>query len=403
MNYYVVIVFCVVYFGLAVGRIPGLMLDRTGVALLGLIALLVSDRLSLGELKDAVDLPTIVLLFSLMVVSAQFRLGGFYTHIVRRVVRTRFKPEILLGLFMSIVGLLSAFLANDIVCLASTPILVEACSLRKLNPKPFLIGLACAANIGSAATLIGNPQNMLIGQVLHVSFIDYLPLAVVPAILGSICAWAIVVRRYKGKWTADFWIEQPFAPAFNPWQTSKGLAVLSGLVALFMFSSWPREVAALFAAGLLLCSRHMRSKEMLGLVDWQLLLLFISLFGLNQAMVASGNLPVIGGCLKRLSIQPEHPFWLFVLSLPLSNLVSNVPAVMILLPYATHPMAGPALALASTLAGNLIIVGSIANIIVVDLAGKMGVFIGWREHARVGVPVTLASMTLAGLWLWGVG
>jgi len=150
----------------------------------------------------------------------------------------------------------------------------------------------------------------------------------------------------------------------------------------------------------LLCSRRMRSREMLGLVDWQLLVLFLGLFVVNHAMAVSSNMALIKHSLAAHGIHVEQPAWLFGLCVIFSNLVSNVPAVMLLLPSASHPLAGPILALSSTLAGNLIIIGSIANIIVIDQARQLGTRITWGEHARVGVPVTLLTLAVAALWLW---
>ncbi|MBU2548407.1 MAG: anion transporter [Proteobacteria bacterium] len=400
MNLSILAVFVFVYLGLALGRFPGLALDRTGVALLGMIAILALSGAGVSELNAAVDLPTIILLFGLMVVSAQFRLGGFYSRIVRRAAAVRTSPPVLLAVLIAVVGLLSALLANDIVCLAATPVLVEACAVRRLDPKPFLLALACAANIGSAATLIGNPQNMLIGQVLHLSFSGYLGQALAPSLVSLVLAWGIIALLYKGRWARDTQVPPSFSPDFNLWQTGKGLVVLCGLVTAFLFAPWPREIVALIGAGLLLCSRRMRSREMLGLVDWHLLLLFAALFTVNHALKGTGYLNQIAAALESVSIRLDEPAWLFAVCVPLSNLVSNVPAVMLLLPYAVHPDAGAALALSSTLAGNLLVVGSIANIIVLEQAAGMGVRISWAEHARVGVPVTLASLLAAGLWLW---
>jgi Na+/H+ antiporter NhaD/arsenite permease-like protein len=295
---------------------------------------------------------------------------------------------------------LSAVLANDIVCLAVTPIMVEACARRRLNPMPFLLALACASNIGSAATIIGNPQNMLIGQVLQISFIGYFLQALPPVLVGLGLTWLIIAFAYRDRWEGGACFEPGEAPVFNPWQTSKGLVILFVLMVFFLLDPAPREIAALVGAAILLCSRRMRSREMLGLVDWQLLLLFVSLFALNHVMRVSGNLDLIADALRGASINLESPAWLFALCLPLSNIVSNVPAVMLLLPYAQHPAAGTVLALSSTLAGNLIIVGSIANIIVVEQAARMGVAITWKEHAKIGVPVTLTSLAVTALWLW---
>ena len=156
---------------------------------------------------------------------------------------------------------------------------------------------------------------------------------------------------------------------------------------------------ALGAAALLLTSRRMASRDLIGLVDWHLLVLFVGLFVVNHAFAEAGLAAQANAALRGAGVDLGDARWLFPTTAVLSNLVSNVPAVMLLLPHARHPLAGPILALSSTLAGNLLIVGSIANIIVVDQAKALGVRIGWREHARVGVPVTLATLALAAAWL----
>jgi len=278
-------------------------------------------------------------------------------------------------------------------------LVVEACARRGLKPLPFLLALACGANVGSAATLIGNPQNMLIGQKLHVSFAGYLLDAGVPAVLGLGVVWWVVRRQVRGEWEATTPVPRVEAPGFNLWQSSKGLVILILLMVAFLFTSWPREVLALGAAGVILTSRRMHSRRMLGQVDWHLLVLFLGLFVVNHALGASGMLAQLTDAAAGCGIDVERPAVLFAVSVVLSNLVSNVPAVMLLLPAAKHPLAGPILALASTLAGNLFLVGSIANIIVADQAQHLGVRIGWREHARVGVPVTVLTLALAAGWL----
>lgn len=400
MDTVVLLIFAFVYAGMILGEIPGLAMDRTGVALLGAIVLVASGRVSVEAASAAIDIPTMGLLFGLMVVSAQFRLGGFYSHVTRQLAAADCSPSAMLGLLVGVVGLLSALLANDIVCLAVAPVLIEGCARRRLDPRPFLLALACAANVGSAATLIGNPQNMLVGERLHLSFAGYLGTAGVPAVLGLGVVWLVIRRQFRGKWQKSLPVPRVAAPAFNRWQSAKGLAVLAVLIAAFLFTRWPREVLALAAAGILLTSRRMASRDILSLVDWHLLVLFAGLFVVNHALAASGVLAEIVGAIAAAGIHPDQPGWLFAITVALSNLVSNVPAVMLLLPTASHPLAGPVLALASTFAGNLLIVGSIANIIVVDQAARLNVRISWRDHARVGVPVTLATLSLAAGWLW---
>lgn len=382
------------------GEFPGLALDRTGIALLGAITLIATERITLEAAWTAIDVPTIALLLGLMVVSAQFRLGGFYAAVTRRLGAAEHSPGVLLALVILTAGGLSAVLANDIVCLAMAPALIELCSRRGLAPVPYLLALACASNVGSAGTLIGNPQNMLIGEVLRLSFARYLWDGGVPAIIGLGIVWLVINAAYTGRWHSTLAVRQAYAPPFDRWQTLKGITVVTLVIAAFLFTSWPREIVALAAAGALLVSRRMASREMLGLVDWHLLILFAGLFVVNAAMTQSGAMDRLFALLRESGLDLAQPAAMFGVTTVLSNLVSNVPAVMLLLPAASYELAGPILALASTLAGNLLIVGSIANLIVIDQAKRLDVEIDWRAHMRVGVPVTIATLAVAGAWLW---
>jgi len=396
---FVLRVFTLVYLGMFLGGLPGLALDRTGVALLGAIALIAAGRVVPAKAMAAIDVPTMGLLFGLMVLSAQFRLSGFYGWVTRRVAEARLSPPRLLLLLVLVAGGLSALLANDIICLAMAPVLAEACQRRRLDPVPFLLGLACASNVGSAATLIGNPQNMLVGQRLGLSFGGYLAQALVPSFLGLLATGAILAFVYRGKWERGGTVAAVDAPPLDLWQTAKGLLVLVALVVAFLAAPWPREVVALAAAGVVLLSRRMASRRILGLVDGHLILLFVALFVVNHAVEATGLAAKALERLEGAGIDLRQPAWLFGVTVVLSNLVSNVPAVMLLLPAARHEDAGTILALASTFAGNLLLVGSIANLIVAEQAARLGIRITWRQHARVGVPVTLVTLALAALWV----
>jgi Na+/H+ antiporter NhaD/arsenite permease-like protein len=396
-------VFLIVYAGMILGEIPGLALDRSGIALLGAIVILASGRLTLEEAVAASDAHTLALLFGLMVISAQFRLGGFYTETVRRIAAHSGGTDTLLLWVIVAAGALSSVLANDIVCLAMAPMLVEVCARRQINPLPLLLALACASNIGSAATLIGNPQNMLIGESLNLSFAGYLLDGGPPAVIGLGVVWLVLRRQWRGRWQAvpAHAAARSFQPVpFDRWQTAKGILLLTAVVGAFLFTSLPRDVVALTAAGVLLLSTRMASREMVGLVDWHLLVLFGGLFVVNEAVDRAGLLDAAYTWLTTNGVDLMEPEWLFAATPILSNLVSNVPAVMLLLPTSTGAHDGAVLALASTFAGNLLIVGSIANIIVVEQARAQGVAIDWRAHARAGIPITLVTLAIAGLWLW---
>ncbi|WP_305689085.1 anion transporter [Hydrogenophaga sp.] len=404
----IVAVFATVYLGMFLGGLPRLKLDRSGVALLGAIAVIALAGIPVEDAARAIDLPTIVLLFAFMVVSAQMRLGGFYAALTRRVGAMPLSRSGLLAVLIFAAGALSAVFSNDIVCLAMTPVVARLCLQRGINPMPFLIGLACAANIGSAATLIGNPQNMLIGSVLQLPFAGYVRQALPPVLIGLVVLWGwLAYGPGAGAGTGS---PHPCPlpegegvntePAFDIWQTTKGLVVAGALMLIFLFTDWPRDVAALVGAGVLLLSRRLHTSHFMGLVDWPLLILFMGLFVVNHAFESTGLAAQAVAWLGAQGVVLTDPGPLLVASAVLSNLVSNVPAVMLLLPHlgGGGEQAGVMLALATTFAGNLLLVGSIANLIVADLARQQGIEIDWKKHAITGIPVTL--MSLAVVWLW---
>lgn len=393
-------VFLFVYAGMVLGRLPGLSMDRSGVAVLGAIALVAGGAASGVQARDSVDMPTMGLLFGLMVVSAQLRLGGFYTLVTRRITDMGANPRALLAAVVLSAGVLSALLANDIVCLAMAPILVEGCCRRGLNPLPHLLGLAAASNVGSAAFIIGNPQNMLIGQVAGIPFGAYAREALPPSVLGLFAVYGVIALLYRGRFEAQVREISVPAPGFDPWQSGKGLTILCAALAAFLWAPWPREVSALAAAGVILMSRRFATREIFGLIDWHLLLLFSGLFVVNACVQGSGLGRAGMGWVAAHGVSLQRPAPLFLFSVILSNLVSNVPAVMLLLPEHHTAREGILLALSSTLAGNLFLQGSIANLIVAEQAGRLGVRVPFGKHLLAGVPITLVTLAVAGLWLW---
>jgi Na+/H+ antiporter NhaD/arsenite permease-like protein len=396
----VLAVFAVVYLGMLLGGLPGTALNRTGVAVVGAVALLLGGALTPVAAWQAIDVTTIALLFGLMVVSAQLAQAGFYAALTARITAAALSPPLLLAILVGTAGGLSAVLVNDVVCLAMAPIVVAGCVGRGLDPRPFLLALAAAANVGSAATLIGNPQNILIGAVLDLSFAGYLAAAALPALLGLAVVWGVIALQTRGRWVQRRPAVAVAATPLDAWQSAKGLLVLAALMVGFVAGGGERDALALAAAALLLISRRTASGALLGAVDGQLLLLFMALFVVNRAIDAAGALAALQGYLAGGAVDLQQLPWLFAVTVVLSNLVSNVPAVMLLLPLASAPHAGAVLALASTLAGNLVLVGSIANLIVVDQAARLGVAIGWRDHARAGVPITVVTSAIALAWLW---
>ena len=408
VDWLVVAVFTTVYVGMFLGGLPRLKLDRAGVALLGAIAVIALGTMSPEQAARAVDLPTVLLLFSFMVVSAQMRLGGFYSAVTLWVATLPLSRPGLLAALIAVAAGLSAVFSNDIVCLAMTPVVARLCLRRGLSPMPFVAGLACAANIGSAATLIGNPQNMLIGSVMNLSFGAYLKQALPPVLLCLVALWLWLAwgpgARHSsasaGESADRLAPAEPEDPSFDRWQTFKGLMVAAVLLVVFLWTEWSRPVAALVGAGVLLLSRRFHSSQVMSFVDWELLVLFIGLFVVNHAFQSTGLSAQAVAALAHRGLHLSEPGPLMVLGVTLSNLVSNVPAVMLLLPHLSTPQSGVALALISTLAGNLLLVGSIANLIVANLARDAGIIMDWKAHAAIGVPVTMATLAIVWVWLW---
>jgi Na+/H+ antiporter NhaD/arsenite permease-like protein len=403
------LIFAVTYCGVAIGRIPGLRLDRTGIAVLGAIAMVSGGFVSLEQAVQALDFPTILLLYALMIISAQLRLGGFYTWVAVRITSLLRRPRLFLMVAMVTSALLSALLANDIVCLAFTPVLIYTVAPAGYNALPFLLGLAVASNIGSAATLIGNPQNMLIGQVGRLDFGAFAAWSTIPVVFSLLAGYLLICLRYRGRFArpgAGLAAVPLFPdwPPLNVWQSGKGLVAVVVLLVLFM-TAIPRELSAMAVAGVLLCSRRLESRQILRLVDWQLLTLFCALFVVVQGVTLDG-LPtrVMAACARQGIRLADLPV-LTGVSTVLSNLVSNVPATMLLVKFLNpnRLLEWYTLAISSTFAGNLLIIGSIANLIVVEQAAAMGVTVGFAEHARTGIPVTLISLAILLGWLFVMG
>ncbi len=403
-DYAAITVFAVTYFGVAIGGIPGLALDRTGIALLGAIAMVATSALSMPEALHAIDASTVLLLYALMVVSAQFRVGGFYTWTALKLGRFIDRERLFLLIVMLVTAILSALLVNDVVCLAFTPVLAMSLLRSGLNPIPYLIGMAAASNIGSAATIIGNPQNMLIGQMGRLDFGAFLGWCLAPSLVSLIGAYSIILLIYR-KRLRQAHLPQPVAaadwPSFNRRQSIKGLLATAILIALF-FTHIPRELTALAIAGLLLCSRQMRTLDMLKHVNWHVITLFCGLFVVIGGFVATGAPGMLVEAMEKAGLQISNLYFLAGFSALLSNIVSNVPAVMLLTKFisAAHPVPWYVLALASSYAGNLLTVGSIANLITIEQARQHGIIIGFKEHARAGVPITLLSLGIMALWIF---
>lgn len=396
----VLAVFVGVYLGMALGRWPALALDRTGIALCGAIVLLFVDERT-GASAAAIDTGTLAVLFGLMVLSAQFAASNLYEWCAARLAATAASPAAILALVVAVTGGLSSLLANDIVVFAMTPILCRGLARAGHNPRPYLLAHAGAANVGSAATLVGNPQNILIGEHGGLGFWHYLAFAGPVSFIGLVVVF-LAVRVV--------WRRQLRGPAGTPVALEgitldrsalvKGLIATAVLLALYT-TALPRWQSTLLVAGALLVSRRLSTREMLAAVDWHLLVLFGGLFVVTGALSSTSLNAAALELLRAGGISFEDPLLLAGVSLAGSNTVGNVPLVILLLQALPDLSASAlyALALLSTFAGNFLVIGSLANLIVVERARQEGVAVSFLDHLRAGVPMTLATLVLAYGWI----
>ena len=396
-------IFGLTYLALAVGKVPGLRTDRAGIALVGAAVMLACGVLSMGDAARAVDYETIVLLFGMMVVVAYLRMAGFFALATEQVAARYSGPLSLLAVTIAISGAFSAFLVNDVVCVALTPLVLHLCQRLKRPPIPYLVGLATASNIGSVATITGNPQNIIIGSLSHISYLRFAARLAPIALIGLVLNFAVVALVYRktlaqSKQDHSAADESP-APRVHRGLLIKSMAVTLVTVGLF-FAGQPIALVALVAAGVLMLDR-VRPGKVYHAIDWSLLVMFAGLFVVVHAFEVK---VVQTWGLERWHALLESPVVLVSgLSLVLSNLVSNVPAVLLFKPLMEvmprQELAWLALAMSSTLAGNLTVLGSVANLIVVENARRAGTELSFLEYLKVGVPLTVLTTLVGVAWL----
>jgi Na+/H+ antiporter NhaD/arsenite permease-like protein len=401
----VLTVLILTYAGMAAGRIAWLQVDRTGIALLAVITLLVSGEMNLDDFGTNVDLPTLALLFAMMIISAQFAEAGFIDLCARTFTSTRHSTTVLLALTVAIGGVLSAVLANDILIMTIAPLLIVGARARGCDPRPFAIALAASTNAGSAATLIGNPQNILVGEIGRLNFWRFINICGLPALFSLVTVFFVVWLQWRRRIFAGELPDPPDLPPvvshpFDRNQVIKGAVALAALLLLFL-TPLPREIGALFIAALLLANRKITSRTMIAAVDWPLLLLVACLFAvtgaLNQAGIAAPLLAFLGAH----NLLPNGLVPLTLFSVFTSNAIGSLPGTMLLLQIWQTPPQGVlySLALLSTLAGNLFLSGSLTNVLIAERAERMGARISFVEHAKAGVPIALISLAFATCWL----
>jgi Na+/H+ antiporter NhaD/arsenite permease-like protein len=407
-----VVFFSVTYIGLSLGKIPGLRIDRAGIALVGATLMIVSGILPLSEAVRSVDYETIILLFGMMVVVAHLRLSGAFDRMVHVTLGRVRTPHKFLTVTIVLSGVLSAFLVNDVVCLAMTPLVIEAARRLRIDPIPHLIGLATAANIGSTATLTGNPQNMIIGTLSHIPYGHFTACLAPVALVGLVLDYLVIVVAYRKKLAPL--PEEPVAfllklaerrksipDPSTPWLIWKSAGIILTIIVLF-FAGLPVPLVSLGAAALLFLGRQ-RPEKVYSHIDWSLLLMFCCLFIVVHAFEAR---VVHHWRIEHWNLLLKNPLnVLSLVSVALSNLVSNVPAVLLfkpvmpMIPASTRESAWLALAMSSTLAGNLTILGSVANLIVVGIALLEGVTVTLWDYCKVGIAVTILTLAWGITWM----
>ena len=394
-------------FGIAVGKFPFLRMNRAAFAFSGAVALILIGALPVKEAFAAVDLGALSLILAMMIVAANLRVSGFFAWASERALALARTPKSLLASIIVISGALSALFLNDTMCLVLTPLVAELSLSSKRDPIPYLIGVATAANVGSCATIIGNPQNMLIGAASGISFGTFFLNLAVPSAIGLLICWGFIVLAFPGEFRRGERLPagaKVSAVAEKPTLQRKSLAAVA-LMLIALAVGLPTTLAALAAAAFLLVSRRTESERIFAEVDFSLLVFFAGLFIITRAIEATELFGRLSRAVLPYAARSEPIF--SGVSVILSNLVSNVPAVMLLRPmipwFAKPEKAWLLLALSSTFAGNLTLLGSVANLIVAEGANRRGIHLSFGKYLKVGIPVTVTTTAIGTVWLAWIG
>lgn len=399
-QYITLLIVSVTLIGVAIGRYPVLRMNRATIVLVGSALLIFINAISFDQALSSIDLNTITLLFCMMIINVNLRICGFFDLITQKVIRIARTPSQLLILVIFSSGILSALFLNDTIVLVYTPLVLEITSLLGLNPIPYLIATACAANVGSAATIIGNPQNMLIGISSGISFLDF-TLKLAPVALGALLfVWLVVSIVYRKQINnKKFFVEPEIKiKLYFPLFYKSMIAALIMIILLLL--DYPIPLSALVASSILLVTRRLKPERVFREIDWSLLVFFSGLF----VVTASIDTSKIGGHLFSLILPllQSDLATFSIISAVVSNIVSNVPAVLLFKPVV--PLMQNAntlwllLAVSTTFAGNLTLLGSVANLIVAESAKSRGVKLSFKEYLKAGIPVTVLTLLFSVIW-----
>lgn len=400
-NWLSLIIIILTLVGVAIGRYPVFRMNRATIVLVGSTILIIIGAITLDQAYSAIDLDTIVLIFAMMILNINLRIAGFFSLITSKITKFAHTPGQLLLLIIFTSGILSAIFLNDTIVLMLTPLVLEIVAALRLNPLPYLMAIATAANVGSVATIVGNPQNMLIGISSGISFNDFFIRLFPVAFVGLLIIWLVIFVLYK----KEFQFQKSFDKIEINYKIYRPLLIKSTIAVVLMIilfiSNAPVPIAALGAASFLLFTRRLKPERVFREVDWSILVFFSGLFIVTASIETSGLLKYLieySGIFFQ-----EGIISLAVSSAVLSNLVSNVPAVMLLKPFIPlldNPNIGwLILAMATTFAGNFTLLGSVANLIVAETAKHNGVHLSFKEYLKAGIPITILSLAGGILWL----
>ncbi len=396
-----VAIFVATYTGVALGRIPGFRIDRAGIALVGASLMIALGTLSLEEAFKAIDLNAIVLLLGMTIIVAQLRVSGFFDLVTRFSIRRAPGPIVLLTAVVIVTGFFSAFLVNDAICLVMAPLVIDVTRALRRNPVPYLLAVAMASNAGSAATFTGNPQNMIIGVTSHLPYAEFFIHLAPAAVVALLLTIGLVGVLHPKEFSTSFAsAAQEQKLRRRSWQLAKGLLVTLAVMVSF-FAGVPIAEAALIGGSLLLLSRSVKPRRIYSGIDGGLLLMFAGLFVFVAAAEKMLLTPEVTAAARQLHL--ANPWVLSGSTALLSNLVSNVPAVLILKPFVLAlpdpDKAWQIVAMSSTFAGNLTLIGSVANLIVAERAKQAGIKLSFLAYGQIGLPLTLASLGFGTWWL----
>lgn len=397
------VIFAATYVLIAVQRLPFLHLNRPAAGLLGAVAMVAAGVLTPQQAYAAIDLDVIVFLLGLMLIVGYLEVGRFFEWAAQAMLRRVRTPARLLAAVVVGSGLASALFVNDTICLVVAPVLLLALASVRVRPTPYLLGLAMGANVGSVLSVTGNPQNMLVGIWSGATFGGFL-VHMLPVAVGALAITYGVLRwAFRAELGGAFPVALGAEPVVldRPLVT-KGLAMFGVAVAGWL-AGFSLPGVAIAAGTLMVLIAQRDPAYAIDRVEWSLLLFFASLFVVMRGFEATGAVAWIDR--RALAAIAHQSTWglaagVSAVIVALSNLISNVPAVLLWRSTVSH-LPDPALvwrvvAMSSTFAGNLLLIGSVANLIVAEKAEAQGFKIGFWEYARVGMPVTLLTV------IWGV-